>query len=213
MPHGESPVERLGPDCQRCAVRASVFEECCERPMGAHGRYVARESATHEADPKAVGFDHNRESIDIAADLTAWQVAGDERLWKLIISPEFGDRLDLMRVTRELMMRMQRDLGGSLEWIAVAHYKTEHPHVHVALRGVNGQGQPLSLDRDYVKNGIRRIAENLCTQQLGYRTEFDAATSERREVSQHRFTSLDRIIGGQPQTRRTILGFSRTRRR
>ena len=91
---------------------------------------------------------------------------------------------------------MVRDLGGSsLEWIAVAHYNTEHPHVHVALRGVNGQGLPLSLERDYVKSGIRSIAENLCTQQLGYRSEFDAATAERREVSQHRFTSLDRIIG------------------
>jgi hypothetical protein len=60
---------------------------------------------------------------------------------------------------------------------------------------VNSQGKPLSLDRDYVKNGIRMIAENLCTQQLGYRSEFDAATAERREVNQHRFTSLDRIIG------------------
>ena len=51
-----------------------------------------------------------------------------------------------------------------------------------------------TLDRDYVKSGIRNIAEDLCTNQLGYRTEFDAATAERREVSQHRYTSLDRMI-------------------
>ena len=46
-----------------------------------------------------------------------------------------------------------------------------------------------------MKSGIRTIAEDLCTQQLGYRTERDAAAAERREVLQRRYTSLDRIIG------------------
>jgi len=58
---------------------------------------------------KAVGFDHEREAIDIAVNLPAWQAAGDERPWKFIISP-VGDRLDLTRVTRELMTKVQRDL-------------------------------------------------------------------------------------------------------
>ncbi len=64
-------------------------------------------------------------------------------------------------------------------------------------RGAPGnrlQRKPLHLDREYVKCGIRNIAENLCTKQLGYRTEFDAAMAERREVGQHRYTSLDRMI-------------------
>ena len=39
-----------------------------------------------------------------------------------------------------------------------------------------------------------QIAEDLCTRQLGYRTELDAAAAQRREVHQHRYTSLDRII-------------------
>jgi type IV secretory pathway VirD2 relaxase len=160
----------------------------------AHGRYVARESATHEGDSKAVGFDGRGESIDIAGRLESWQKAGDERLWKLIVSPEFGDRADLKRLTRDLVSRMERDLGMPLEWVAVAHYNTEHPHVHMALRGVGPEGRPLHLSRDYVKLGIREIAEDLCTRQLGHRTELDAAVAQRREVHQHRYTSLDRII-------------------
>ena len=180
---------------QRCAVRVSYSRNKVRGQFGAHGRYVARESATHEVDSKAVGFDDKRESIDIAAQLGGWQNSGDEKMWKFIVSPEFGDRVDMKRLTRELMMRVGRDLCEShLEWIAVAHYNTEHPHVHVALRGIDGQRQPLHLDRDYVKSGIRNIAEDLCTKQLGYRTEMDAATAERREVSQHRYTSLDRVI-------------------
>ncbi len=180
---------------QRCAVRVIYSRNAVKGQWAAHGRYVARESATHEGDSKAVGFDHERESIDIAAKLGSWQKAGDERLWKFIISPEFGDRIDLKRLTDELMRRVAEDLGGSpLEWIAAAHYNTEHPHVHVAVRGVNSQGDAINLNREYVKSGIRSVAEDLCTRQLGYRTELDAATAERREVSQHRYTSLDRII-------------------
>ena len=41
---------------------------------------------------------------------------------------------------------------------------------------------------------MRNIAEELCTQQLGYRTALDAAEAERREIFEHRFTSLDREI-------------------
>jgi type IV secretory pathway VirD2 relaxase len=92
----------------------------------AHGRYVARESATQEGDPKAVGFDGRGESIDIAERLESWQKAGDERLWKLIVSPEFGDRADLKRLTRDLASRMEKDVGMPLEWVAVAHYNTDH---------------------------------------------------------------------------------------
>ena len=56
----------------------------------AHGRYIARESATDGG----VGFNGAEESIDIATRLEGWQKARDERLWKLIVSPEFGDRVD-----------------------------------------------------------------------------------------------------------------------
>jgi hypothetical protein len=64
----------------------------------------------------------------------------------------------------------------------------------VALRGIDAEGHSLRLSRDYIKQGIRCAAEDLCTRQLGYRTEFDAATAQRREVDERRYTSLDRAI-------------------
>ncbi len=179
---------------QRCAVRVMYAKNTVAGQWRAHGRYVARESATQESDPKAVGFDKHGESIDIAARLEGWQKAGDERLWKLIVSPEFGDRADMKRLTRDLVSRMEKDLGTQVEWVAAAHYNTEHPHVHMVLRGIGAEGHPLHLSKDYVKKGIREIAEDLCTRQLGHRTELDAAVAQRREVHHHRFTSLDRII-------------------
>jgi type IV secretory pathway VirD2 relaxase len=198
---------RTRPYSQRCAVRVLYSKNTSKGQWRAHGRYVARESATNGGDSRAVGFSTSKEAIDIATRLEDWQKASDERLWKLIVSPEFGDRVDLKRLTRDLMSEMQTDLAMPLEWIAVAHYNTEHPHIHIALRGVGAEGRPVSLSRDYIRGGIREVAKNLCTRQLGYRTEFDAADAQRREVHQHRYTSLDRIIlrdadnSGEPASR------------
>ena len=178
------------PYSQRCAVRVLYSKNASKGQWRAHGRYIARESAAE----RGIGFNETEESIDIATRLDGWQKANDERLWKLIVSPEFGDRVDLKRLTRDLMAKMQTDLGMPLEWVAVAHFNTEHPHVHVALRGVGTEGHQVRLSRDFIREGIRHIAEDHCTRQLGFRTEFDAAEAQRREVHQRRYTSLDRII-------------------
>jgi type IV secretory pathway VirD2 relaxase len=182
------------PYSQRYAVRVLYSKNASNGQWRAHGRYIARESATHGGDPKAVGFNATEESSDIAARLEDWQKNHDERLWKLIVSPEFGHRVELRRLTRDLISQTEIDLGTRLEWVAVARFNTEHPHVHVALRGVGAEGRPLRLSRDFIREGIRHITEDLCTRQLGYRTEFDAADAQRREVHQHRYTSLDRVV-------------------
>jgi len=179
---------------QRCAVRVTYAKNGTRGQWRAHGRYIAREIAS-QGRAAEVGFNATERGIDIAARLHQWQCAGDERMWKLIVSPEFGNRMDLMQLTRDLMQRMEQDLGTRLEWVAASHFNTDNPHVHIALRGVREDGKAFRLERDYVQHGIRGITEDLCTRELGYRTALDIAEAQRREVSQHRFTSLDRAIG------------------
>jgi type IV secretory pathway VirD2 relaxase len=179
---------------QRCAVRVTYSRNKNAGQWKAHGHYLARERATEKREKKAAGFSRSERSVDIAQRLDEWQKAGDERLFKIIVSPEFGDRIDLENHTRELMARMERDLQTELEWVAVIHYNTEHPHAHIALRGVDQKGKSLRLPREYVKSGIRSRAEDLLTKELGHRTIDDAIEAQRREVDQLRFTSLDRVI-------------------
>jgi type IV secretory pathway VirD2 relaxase len=186
--------KRSRPYFQRCAVRVIYSKNANAGLWRAHGRYIVRESITFDGGSRGMGFDEKNEQAEIVQRLEDWQQAGDERLWKLIISPEFGDRADLRKLTHGLLSEIEKNLGTALEWVAVAHFNTEHPHVHVALRGVGAEGTPIRFSRDYVKQGIREIAQDLCTRQLGYRSQWDAAEAQRREVQQHRYTSLDRAI-------------------
>jgi type IV secretory pathway VirD2 relaxase len=196
--HGDSPAARrataLRRFSQRCAVRVMYSRNTTKGQWRAHGRYLMRESAAGTGSGQRAGFGPDGNIEDPAANLDRWQAAGDARLFKLIISPEFGERVDLQRLAQDLMGRMERDLDTRLEWAAVVHHNTEHPHIHIALRGIRQDGAELRLERGYIQHGLRAHAEDLCTAQLGYRTELDAAEAQRREVTQQRFTSLDRVI-------------------
>jgi type IV secretory pathway VirD2 relaxase len=46
---------------------------------------------------------------------------------------------------------MENDLGTDLEWIAVAHHNTEHPHLHMVIRGVGSDGPA-----DSIKAGLHQ---------------------------------------------------------
>lgn len=177
------------PHKQRCAIRVTYSPNHVRGQWAAHGRYIARESANSEG----VGFTAEKEGVAIAAALGDWQKAGDPRMFKMIVSPEFGERLDLKKHTRELMKRMAGELNTELEWVAVAHFNTGHPHVHVALRGVTSIGN-LRIPRDVIKHSIRSYAEDLCTEQLGFRTIGDAIESGRREIDALHVTNLDREL-------------------
>ena len=60
-------AKRSRPYNQRCAVRVMYAKNTYAGQWRAHGRYVARESATFDGDPRAVGFRQEGESADIAA--------------------------------------------------------------------------------------------------------------------------------------------------
>jgi type IV secretory pathway VirD2 relaxase len=179
---------------QRVAVRVSYSANKNPGQWKAHGRYVARESATQSGRAAEAGFNATEQRLNIATTLDKWQGAGDERLFKIIVSPEFGDRLNLHQYARELMHRMEHDLAAQLEWVAAVHHNTEHPHVHIALRGVDRKGVPIRLAREYIRGGLRERAEEIATEALGYRSPADAHEARRRESIQNRYTPLDRIL-------------------
>src|SRR5690606_33347166 len=90
--------------------------------------------------------------------------------------------------------QMEKDLGTRLDWIAVDHFNTGHPHTHVVLRGKDERGADLIIARDYIAYGMRGRASEFVTRELGPETELETIRKLEREVAQERFTRLDRAI-------------------
>ncbi len=122
------------------------------------------------------------------------QKSGDSRMWKVIVSPEHAQQLDLRAHTRDLVSAMESDLGTRLEWAAIDHHNTAHPHVHVVARGSRDDGRALAIPNAYVREGIRARSQELATRTLGYRTEHDRDFARERAIRAPHFGELDAIL-------------------
>ncbi len=101
---------------------------------------------------------------------------------------------DLRGFTRDLARRMEADLGTRLDWVAVDHWNTDNPHVHLIVRGVDDRGGDLVIARDYISSGLRSRAEDLVALELGPKPEHEIRHALEQEVTAERWTSLDREI-------------------
>jgi type IV secretory pathway VirD2 relaxase len=60
-----------------------------------------------------------------------------------------------------------------LDWIAVDHHNTGHPHTHILVRGVTEDGKTLNIAGDYIAYGIRERASEIVTRELGRQSELE----------------------------------------
>ena len=62
-------------------------------------------------------------------------------VYRFVLSPEHAEGLDLRRLTRAAIGRLETDSGANgLRWIAAEHRNTAHPHVHIVLAGIRQTG-------------------------------------------------------------------------
>jgi len=158
----------------------------------AHLRYIQRDGAERDGTPGKL-YGPTRDAIGGEAFLEEGKT--DRHQFRIILSPEEAGELgDLNRFTRDVMAAAERDLGTKLDWVAVNHHDTDHPHVHVVLRGRADDGKDLVIARNYITQGFRGRAEERATLELGERRDLEIARSRMREASQERFTSIDREL-------------------
>ncbi len=188
---------------QRSVVKVSYARNARSVSWAAHGRYLAREGAQRE-DAKGLGFDSNRDDINLSQLLASWQKAGDPRLFRIIVSPENGAVMDLKEHARELVAQMERDLGTRLEWAAIDHHDTDNPHVHLLIRGITESGNALSIDRNYIKSGIRDRSQEIASRKLGLRVERDILESRAQAITRDQFTEIDRALLGRADARNVV---------
>ena len=161
-------------------------------PLATHLNYLRREGVTRDGE-KARLFGPGGDDADPKA--FAERCEGDRHHFRFIVSPDdAAEMADLKSFTRDLVSQMAKDLDTRLDWVAVDHWNTEHPHVHLIVRGIRDDGQDLVISRDYIKDGMRDRARDLITQELGPRTDLDIRRTLDRQVDAERWTQLDRQL-------------------
>ncbi len=164
-----------------------------------HLRYIQRDGTSRDGERGQL-YSANEDRLDGDAFLERGQ--DDRHQFRFIVSPEDGAELsDLTAYTRDLMHRMEADLGTQLDWVAVNHYNTGHPHVHVIVRGKDDLGQDLVINGDYIVHGVRERASELATLELGPVREIEQTRKLTAEIDQDRFTRIDRAMAEEAEGR------------
>jgi type IV secretory pathway VirD2 relaxase len=174
-------------------IKARVVRHGTKRaPLFAHLTYLSRDGVTKDGDPART---FGAESNEIDHKAFAARCAEDRHHFRFIVSPDDAVELsDIKAFTRDLMADAKRDLGTRLDWAAVDHWNTEHPHVHVIVRGRTGDGKDLVISRDYIREGMRARAQQLLTLELGPRSDREIRHSLETQVGAERWTRLDRTL-------------------
>ena len=170
-------------------VRLSVSST---KALSEHLRYISRDSAMKSEDKGKV---FNELSDDVDRETLAENAQDDRHHFRLIVSPEDGAELEDMKpFVHDLVSGMESDLGTRLEWVAAVHDNTDHPHVHIVIRGKRDDGRDLVMPRAYISHGIRERAEDLVTLELGPETQVERDVKLARQTRAERLTQIDRSL-------------------
>ena len=185
--------ERSGPRQRRVVVKARIVRHRLgSGAAAAHLRYIQRDGTTRDGERGQL-YGPERDREDGSAFVERGE--GDRHSFRFIVAPEDGDRLaDLRGFTRDVMSQMEADLGTKLDWVAVDHYNTGHPHSHVVIRGKDDLGNDLIIAQDYITDGVRLRAQERATLELGPETDLELRDKLRAEMTAERFTRIDRAI-------------------
>jgi type IV secretory pathway VirD2 relaxase len=178
---------------RRVAVKARVVKLAGKATAVArHVTYLERDGVTRDGEPTRFYSTFADE-----ADAKAFVDRGgkDRHYFRFIVSPEDGREFaDLKSFTRDLMAKMEQDLATNLDWVAVDHFDTGHPHSHVLVRGMTEDGKTLNIAGDYIAHGIRARASEIMTRELGPQSEMEVRRQLTQEVEAERLTRLDRDL-------------------
>jgi type IV secretory pathway VirD2 relaxase len=161
----------------------------------AHVHYILRDGVTRDGEAGEL-YAAGDDPADAAAFLQRSE--NDPHQFRFIIAAEDGDRIAYLKpFIRDLVAQMEHDLDARLDWVAVDHFNTGHPHTHLVIRGRDRDGRELVMARDYIAFGVRARAQALVTLELGPETEIERLRKLTKEVDQERLTRLDRKIVAQ----------------
>ena len=161
----------LTPFSRRVTIKTLLvnLRQASGQSLAKHLRYIERDGVGRDGE---LGRAYGPQTDEADLDAFKERSQDDRHQFRFIVSPEDGAELeDLRTYTRHLMGRMEADLGTRLEWVAVDHWNTDNPHMHIVVRGCDDTGKDLIIAGDYIADGFRHRAAELATEWLGPRSE------------------------------------------
>ncbi len=185
-------IIKLNPQGRRHQLYGAERAKMAGKAVDAHLRYLERDGVNRDGQSgKAYS------AVEDDADSKAFVERGreDRHQFRFIVAPEDSNEMaDLRSFTRDLMRQVEKDLETRLDWIAIDHYNTGHPHTHIIVRGVLEEGGILNIAGDYIAHGIRHRASELVTLELGHQSELELQAKLKTEVEAERWTRLDKML-------------------
>ncbi len=183
---------------RRVVMKARVVRHHGSRfrsaPLAKHVTYLKRDGVTRDGTDARM-FDARSDAANERA--FAERCEDGRHHFRFMVSPEDAPEMtDLRAFTRELMVDAECDLGTRLDWVAVDHWNTDNPHVHILIRGRADNGKDLVISRDYISRGFRARAAERVALELGPRSEHDIRSALGKEVDAEQWTDLDRVLRG-----------------
>jgi type IV secretory pathway VirD2 relaxase len=103
---------------------------------------------------------------------------------------------------REYVAGLESRLGTKLIWFAGVHEKSDathkdNRHAHIVIRGMDDTGADLVMTRQFIQQGLRKIAEEVVTKRLGSMgaSELEALQRRGQESGQEQQKSTKRGRG------------------
>ena len=198
---GRSSGNRARPSraVQRQFHRRVIVKASIKRMVGTgaaklkdHLSYLERDATQKDASP---GKLYGSILHDVDAESFRDRCKDDRHHFRFVVSPKDAEQMtDLKAYTRELVSRMESDLGTKLDWVAIDHYDTAQPHTHLLVRGVRDDGKDLVIPREYISRGMRERAQEVASLELGPMSELENRAKLARTIDAQHKTDLDKMI-------------------
>jgi len=157
-------VIRVNP--QGKGARGPKMRGTMSRAVDAHLRYLERDGVTRDGER---GKAYSAFENEAGGKAFVERGREDRHQFRFIVAPEDATEMaDLRGFTRDLTRQMELDLETRLDWIAVDHHNTGHPHTHVIdLRPGEGATFLVRENRNLVIGRVQHL------QRYGIATELE----------------------------------------
>lgn len=156
----------------------------------AHVKYIQHRPGRDREPGGREMFNEREDRCDARELRKAIKELGGSRVivHKLTLAPEINPA-DKRAFTRDVMINLSQEKGRDLEWFAVQHTNTEHPHIHVVVLGRDRHGTEVQIDMKDVEK-VKVYADRFLERH--HPREFERAREDRERKEKERMEARQR---------------------